>query len=221
MNTYLKYCPNVFVAKCEEQHEKGEEIVLTTKYGKENICIVWNFLGAKDGCFLYSITRADGFNSQERARAKAERYEGWADAARQRSEEAFEKSQKAVEGIPFGQPILVGHHSEGMHRAAIRRSDQAMGKSVEESNKAEAHESKAEYWRRMEGKIDLSMPESIEYFRHKVEEAREYHEGLKSGKYPKRHMYAVTYAKKAVNEAEANLNMAIRLWGDKEEGGAE
>ena len=221
MNTYLKYCPNVFVAKCEEQHEKGEEIVLTTKYGKENICIVWNFLGAKDGCFLYSITRADGFNSQERARAKAERYEGWADAARQRSEEAFEKSQKAVEGIPFGQPILVGHYSEGMHRAAIRRSDQAMGKSVEESNKAEAHESKAEYWRRMEGKIDLSMPESIEYFRHKVEEAREYHEGLKSGKYPKRHMYAVTYAKKAVNEAEANLNMAIRLWGDKEEGGAE
>jgi hypothetical protein len=221
MNTYLKYCPNVFVAKCEEQHEKGEEIVLTTKYGKENICVVWNFLGAKDGCFLYSITRADGFNSQERARANAERYEGWADAARQRSEEAFEKSQKAVEGIPFGQPILVGHHSEGMHRAAIRRSDQAMGKSVEESNKAEAHESKAEYWRRMEGKIDLSMPESIEYFRHKVEEAREYHEGLKSGKYPKRHMYAVTYAKKAVNEAEANLNMAIRLWGDKEEGGAE
>lgn len=41
MNTYLKYCPNVFVAKCEEQHEKGEEIILTTKYGKENICVVW------------------------------------------------------------------------------------------------------------------------------------------------------------------------------------
>ena len=35
-NTYSKYCPNVFLAKCDERHEKGETIVLTTKYGKEN-----------------------------------------------------------------------------------------------------------------------------------------------------------------------------------------
>ena len=36
MNTYMKYCPNVFVAKCEEKHQKGEVIIITTKYGKEN-----------------------------------------------------------------------------------------------------------------------------------------------------------------------------------------
>jgi len=35
MNTYTKYCPNVFVAKCTRQHEKGEIITIETKYGKE------------------------------------------------------------------------------------------------------------------------------------------------------------------------------------------
>jgi hypothetical protein len=70
----------------------------------------------------------------------------------------------------------------------------------------------------MEDKIDLSMPESIEFYTHKLETAKEYHEGLKSGKYPKQHMYSVTYAKNAVNEAQKNLNLAIKLWGDPEGG---
>lgn len=214
MNTYSKYCPNVWVAKCSEKHEKGETIILTTKHGKENKCIVWNFLYEKEGFFYYSITRADGYNSQERAKAKAERYEEWADKARQRSDEAFERSNNAVAGIPLGQPILVGHHSEGMHRAAIKKSWAAMDKSVEEMHKAEAHESKAEYWERMADKIDLSMPESIEFYEHKLEVAKEYHEGLKSGKYPKQHSYSVTYANKAVREAESNLAIARKLWGE-------
>lgn len=214
MNTYSKYCPNVWVAKCSEKHEKGETIILTTKYGKENECIVWNFLYEKEGFFYYSITRSDGFNTQERAKAKAERYGEWADKARQRSDEAFERSENAVAGIPFGQPILVGHHSEGMHRAAIKKSWAAMDKSVEEMHKAEAHESKAEYWERMADKIDLSMPESIEFYEHKLQVAKEYHEGLKSGKYQRQHAYSLTYAKKAVNEAEKNLAIARKLWGE-------
>ena len=44
MNTYSKYCPNVWVAKCEDKHEKGEIIELETKYGKVNEHIVWNLL---------------------------------------------------------------------------------------------------------------------------------------------------------------------------------
>lgn len=215
MNTYTKFCPNVWVAKCQDVHKKGDVIIVTTKHGKENECIVWNYVGMVDGCYCYSITRADGFNSQERARAKAERYEEWADKAHQRSEEAFERSERAVAGIPMGQPILVGHHSERAHRAAIDKSWAAMGKSVEEMHKAEAHESKAEYWERMADKIDLSMPESIEFYQHKLEVAKEYHEGVKSGKYPREHAYTLTYAKNAVNEAQKNLNLAIKLWGEE------
>lgn len=214
-NTYSKYCPNVFVAKCPERHEKGETIIVTTKYGKENEHIVWNLVYERDGFFYYSITRADGFDCQERARAKAERYNEWSDNADGRSKEAFDRAMGAVEGIPFGQPILVGHHSEKRHRAAIAKSDNAMRKSVEESDKASRLANKAEYWERKAEDINLSMPESIEYYTEKLAEAEEYHAGVKSGKYPREHSYTLTYAKKAVNEMRKKLETAKKLWGEQ------
>src|SRR5574344_2125455 len=76
MNTYKKYCPNVFVAQCKEKHEKGDTIIVETKYGKENECIVHNFIGytgtKEKPMYCYSITRVDGYNSQERAKNKVE-----------------------------------------------------------------------------------------------------------------------------------------------------
>ncbi len=214
-NTYSKYCPNVFVAKCPDRHEKGETIIVTTKYGKENEHIVWNLVYERDGFFYYSITRADGYNCQERARAKAERYNEWSEAAERKSTEAFNRAHDAVAGIPFGQPILVGHHSEKRHRAAIAKSDSAMRKSCEMADKAESHAHKAEYWERKAEDINLSMPESIEYYTEKLAETEEYHAGVKSGKYPREHSYTLTYAKKAVNEMRKNLETAKKLWGDK------
>ena len=53
MNTYHKFVPNVFLAKCEEKHEKGDEILVTTKYGKENECIVFNLIFV--ACFIIYI----------------------------------------------------------------------------------------------------------------------------------------------------------------------
>lgn len=60
--------------------------------------------------------------------------------------------------------------------------------------------------------INLSMPESVEYWEYKLEEAKEKHEGLKSGKYERKHSYSLTYAKKAVNEAQKNFDLAKKLW---------
>ena len=87
-----------------------------------------------------------------------------------------------------------------------------MGKSVAESEKAEQHESKAEYWERKAKDINLSMPESIEYFEYKVEQAKEKHEGLKNGTIARSHSFSLTYAKKDLNEAEKNLQTAKKLW---------
>ncbi len=44
----------------------------------------------------------------------------------------------------MGQPILVGHHSERGHRAAIRRSDSAMRRSIDEDKKAAHYAGRAE-----------------------------------------------------------------------------
>lgn len=212
--TYSKYVPNVFLAKCEERHTKGEVINVTTKYGKDNECIIHNLIYEKDGFFFYSITRADGFNAQERAKQKAERYQKWAESAEKKSDEQWKASHEGRDFLALGEPIKVGHHSEKRHRALIERNHNRMSKSVEFSKVAETHESKKQYWESRENDINLSMPESIEFYEYKLEEAKERHEGLKSGKYERSHSFSLTYAKKAVNEADKNLKLAFKLWSN-------
>jgi hypothetical protein len=214
MNTYIKFVPNVFLAKCTEKHAKGEKINVSTKYGKENESIIYNFIGEKEGFYFYSIVRSDGFNVQEFARKKAEKYNNWAEISENKSNDFYKKSHSVIDNIPFGQPILIGHHSENRHRRDLDNSWNNMGKCVEFSNKAKEHENKSEYWKQKENIINLSMPESLEYYKYKLEKAKEYHEGLKTGKYNKEHSYSLTYAKKEVNEIEKKLKLANRLWGD-------
>lgn len=213
--TYIKYCPNVFLAKCEAQHEKGEIINVQTSRGNLHECEVHNFVArTKDGCYAYSITRTDGTNKATMAARRADRRREWAQKAEERSSQCFEKAESAVAGIEPGQPILVGHHSEKRHRAAIDRSWAAMGRGVKEGEKAEHHLDKAEYWDRKAEDITLDMPESLDYFKEQLERAKEYHQGVKSGKYPREHAYTLTYAKKAVNELQKKVETAERLWGE-------
>jgi len=73
----------------------------------------------------------------ERAQMRAERLAGYASNAARRSAEASAASARAVEGIPFGQPILVGHYSERMHRRAIERAQAAATRAYQESDRAE------------------------------------------------------------------------------------
>lgn len=214
MNTYYKFAPNVFLAKCDEKHEKGEVIEVTTKYGKENESIVFNLIFERDGFYYYSIVRADGFNVQEWAKRRAERRREWSVSANKKSHVYFEKSNKDRDFLSLGEPIKIGHHSERRHRKAIADAWRNMGKSVEFSDKATEHEREAEYWDKRATTINLSMPESIDFYAHKLEEAKEYHEGIKSGKYPREHSYTLTYAKKAVNEAQKNYDLAVKLWGE-------
>ena len=213
MNTFKKYCPNVFVAECTQEYEKGSTIILTTKYGKDVECIVFNLVGQRADKFYYSIVRADGYNAQEHARRKAERLEGYSATAEAKSTEYWKASHEGRDFLSLGEPIKVGHHSEKRHRALIERNHNRMGKSVEFTNKAEAYRERAEYWKSKEGVINLSMPESIEYYEHKIEEAKIKHEGLKSGAIERRHSFSLTYAKKELNDAIKNLETAKKLWG--------
>lgn len=71
---------------------------------------------------------------------KKDRLSYLADKTKIASNNAYKQSNKAVSMIPFGQPILVGHHSERTHRNAIKRSDNAMKKSIELSDKAAKYE---------------------------------------------------------------------------------
>jgi hypothetical protein len=212
MNTYSKYVPNVFLAKCTESHEKGETIELKTKYGSEHECIVFNLIYERDGFYFYSIVRADGFNVQEWARRKAERLNGAATNAEKKSSVYYQASNEGADFLRLAEPIKIGHHSEKRHRALIERNYNRMSKSMELQKVAEQYENRAKYWESKANTINLSMPESLEYYEFKLEQAKANHEGLKNGTIERRHSYSLTYAKKEVNEIEKLLNLAIKLW---------
>lgn len=80
---------------------------------------------------------------EEKQEAKRQRYLDLADRNEAKSASAMSASHNATAGIPFGQPILVGHHSEKRHRAALNRSDNTMRRSIEADDKAAYYRGKA------------------------------------------------------------------------------
>ena len=213
MNKFKKYCPNVWIAECEEEYEKGEVIELETKYGKEVECLVYNLIAQKNEKWFYSIVRIEEKTYAER---KAIKYNNTASNNYIKSNNKYRESQEASEFLSLGEPIKVGHHSEKQHRALFERNRKRMDKSMELLEKAEQAKHKAEYWENKSKDITLAMPESIEYFSYKLEKAMEYHQGIKNGTIPKEHSYSLSYASKDVRELKKKVEIAKKLWGDVE-----
>jgi len=210
MNTFKKYCPTAWVAECCEEYEKGDIIQLETKYGKEVDCEVYNFIFEKNGMFYYSIVRIEDKTYAER---KVEKYQNSIINNNAKSNEYYKKSREGSEFLSLGEPIKIGHHSEGRHRALIERNSKRMDKSMEFYQKAENTQSKVDYWENKVTEITLAMPESLEYFNYKLEKAVEYHRKLKSGEIARAHSYSLAYATKDVNSLKEKVKIAMVLWG--------
>lgn len=80
---------------------------------------------------------------RERRLAKAERLRGWADGRDAKADAAHANARAIGDMIPFGQPILVGHHSEGRHRRDLARMTGGMDKATEHASKARDMRSRA------------------------------------------------------------------------------
>ena len=104
---------------------------------------------------------------EEKQQARKERYEQTAAALTTRADRLSREGWKALDQIPFGQPILVGHHSERGDRAFRSRATGKIGKSVQEREKAEHYEAKAEGV----GKAGISSddPEAVRKLKEKLE----------------------------------------------------
>lgn len=209
MNKFKKYCPNVWVAECEEEYEKGEIIILETKYGKEVECEVHNLVLSKNDLKYYSIVRLEDKTYAER---KAEKYNNAAYNSVIKSNAAYEASNEGREFLSLAEPIKIGHHSEKRHRALIERNANRMDKSIEHMKKAEEQERKAKYWEEKANNITLAMPESIDFYEYKLEKAKEYQKGLKDGTIKREHSYSLPYATKEVKELTKKLEIAKILW---------
>jgi len=80
---------------------------------------------------------------RERLERKLEKRGEWAGKAKARSSAAFASAHERASVIPFGQPILVGHHSERRDRRYRERIRAGFDKAAAESQLAKHHEQKA------------------------------------------------------------------------------
>lgn len=82
---------------------------------------------------------------RERMTARMERRLEWAKSREAKAAQHFAAADPSEEntGIPLGQPVLVGHHSEKRHRRTLDRLQRHMEKASESADMAKHHESKA------------------------------------------------------------------------------
>lgn len=80
---------------------------------------------------------------EARIEAKRERYEARASKAQGESRALYGRARGMAEVIPFGQPILVGHHSENRDRNYRNRIHNTFGKAFAAQDKAEHYAQKA------------------------------------------------------------------------------
>lgn len=80
---------------------------------------------------------------EQKRERRIERLQNSAAKAQGEASAASKRATKLASAIPFGQPILVGHHSEKRHRSHIRKIENAMDQSVALSKKADYYADRA------------------------------------------------------------------------------
>jgi len=77
---------------------------------------------------------------RERMERRAELRREWAQKRAAKADASFKAAKAVADMIPFGQPILVGHHSEKGARADAKRIENGMRAGVESERMAVRHE---------------------------------------------------------------------------------
>ena len=131
---------------------KGRNTYFAEQVAKE-LNLTWEGETGEKLSFAEQIER-----TQEKAETRAEYMAEKASKFNQESAQLSERSMKMTECIPFGQPILVGHHSERRHRNLLDRSWNMMGKAVETGKKADYYEERAETAQRTADGKQFSSP---------------------------------------------------------------
>jgi hypothetical protein len=94
------------------------------------------------------------------------------------SENCYNRSHSMTRCIPFGQPILVGHHSEGRDRRYRAKAWDLMGKSVKHSDTANYYEDKL-HSIETNTAISSDDPDAIAKLKRKIEAAELNQERMK------------------------------------------
>jgi hypothetical protein len=127
---------------------------------------------------------------RERRLARADRLDGWSESNAARSDARYAGAKQISDGIPFGQPILVGHHSEARHRRDAARIHDGMRAAIDLDSKARRQSSAAaEIRAQAAGAIYDDDPDAIDALRAKVAKLESKREDMKraNAEYRKAH----------------------------------
>lgn len=123
---------------------------------------------------LPKVGRAD---YHERREARIERLEERVNKTMQKADDRFATAHQIGSYIPFGQPILVGHHSEGRHRRDLDKIDTNMRKGCDLLEKAKKQKWAAEGAAKNNA-ISSDNPDALNLLRLKLADAESDHKHL-------------------------------------------
>lgn len=103
---------------------------------------------------------------EAKQQARRERLEARADRARSAANMTYNRARSMASAIPFGQPILVGHHSEGRDRNYRKRIHNTFGKAFALQDQAATLAQRAESVGT--GGISSDDPDAIDKLREKL-----------------------------------------------------
>ncbi|MFD6941071.1 ParB/RepB/Spo0J family partition protein [Streptomyces goshikiensis] len=156
----------------------------------------------------------------ERAEDRAERFENRADRAAASSDARHQAARDIMRHIPFGQPILVGHHSQRRAERDAERIDGHMRASIDEGKRAEYWASRsrsAEQYAEHRNNPQVTL-RRLERLRADLRQQERYRDQAVEGGYdPGRHVRniedlveEIAYWEKLIKEAEEN---GVKIWG--------
>jgi hypothetical protein len=118
---------------------------------------------------------------RDRRLKRAEKLRDWSASNESKSDAKREGADRIADGIPFGQPILVGHHSEGRHRRDLARIESGMRAAIELGDKAETQARTAD---NIEAATEAAIydddPDAIERLTAKLEKLEGQRESMKA-----------------------------------------
>ena len=113
-------------------------------------------------------------NYHEKREARIESYRNLAAGNEKASDDCYDIAHKKAAAIPFGQPILIGHHSEKADRNYRKSIGNMMDKSVEHSRKSKYYEEKAKATENNTA-ISSDNPDAIQLLQEKLDKKMKEH----------------------------------------------
>lgn len=150
--------------------QPGEVVKVVTRKGK-----TWETTLVEEiqhGVWSTTDTEEAPGATRERLEHRLEQRETWADSREAKRDTAWAEADLSEEktGIPLGQPILVGHHSERRHRKVIERADRKGFEGLEHQRMAERHHTAGgNLERQLRTSIYDDDPDALERLREKLE----------------------------------------------------